>query len=207
MLIRGENYNALFHLFRFYDSLRRHHEQHTGSERGTSPWFGGTDLRLSYLLADIRRLATEMLIGSFEGREVLCTGFKEIRYLESEKHFDDYIAFLAQLFPNALFIVNRRDHKEVVQSAFWRQFTPESALDELRRTDELFDRLPLLHSAVFDMNYKDLSLKSGRVRELFQRIGAPYSEDKVAAVLAQPHSYRIAPEKRNAIRLGLFDGG
>lgn len=204
VLIRGENYNALFHLFRFYHSVRGTYQQNStkraANKTTTHPWFGGADLRLSYVMSDLRRLASELLIGQVGGREhVMCLGFKEIRYLEVEQDFDNYIAFLIQLFPKALFIVNRRDHKAVVESAFWADKPLESALDELRRTDELFDRLPSLHSAVFDLNYEDISLESDRLRELYQLIGASYSAETLAPVLAQIHSYKIRPETQEKI--------
>lgn len=200
VLIRGENHNALFHLFRFYNSVRGTYQQNPENKTTTHPWFGGADLRLSYVMSDLRRLASELLIGQIGGREqVMCLGFKEIRYLEAEQDFDNYIAFLIQLFPKALFIVNRRDHKAVVESAFWADKPLESALDELRRTDELFDRLPSLHSAVFDLNYEDLSLESDKLRELYRLIGASYSEEALAPVLAQIHSYKIRPETQEKI--------
>ena len=190
VLIRGENNNALYHLFQFFDALRRSQVNHPKANRTTKPWFGAADLKLSYVLADLKRVAREMLLGQVEHREqIRCLGFKEIRYLEASDNFDEYVGFMQEIFPNALFIVNRRDHADVVRSGFWADLPSDAALAELRKIDELFDRLPTLHPHVFELNYLDMSLDSTRLKTLYDTIGAPFSPETVAAVFGELHSY------------------
>lgn len=190
VLIRGENYNAFYHLFQYFDALSRTRSNHPKANKTTRAWFGAADLKLSYLRADLRRVARETLLGQVEHREqIRCLGFKEIRYLEAADHFDEYISFLQDTFPNALFIVNRRDHGEVVRSGFWRDLPPNSALAELRKVDELFDRLATLHSQTFEIDYSDISLESRRLRVLYETIGAPFSPNLVEEVFGEVHSY------------------
>ena len=191
VLIRGENYNAFYHLFQYFDALRRTQTAHPQATKTTKAWFGAADLKLSYMLADLRRVAREALLGQVEHREqIRCLGFKEIRYLEAVDHFDEYVSFLNEMFPNALFIVNRRDHAEVADSGFWRDLPPDEALVELHKIDELFERLPTLHSQVFELDYSDISLESGRLKMLFETIGAPLSPSLVEEALGQVHSYQ-----------------
>lgn len=190
VLIRGENYNAFYHLFQYFDALSRTRSDHPKANKTTRAWFGAADLKLSYLRADLRRVARETLLGQVEHREqVRCLGFKEIRYLEAADHFDEYISFLQDTFPNALFIVNRRDHAEVIKSGFWSDLPPDEAHVELHKIDGLFDRLPNLHPQVFEFDYSDLSLESGRLKILFETIGAPFSPSLVEEVLGEIHSY------------------
>lgn len=196
VLIRGENYNALYHLFQFFDALRRTKADHPSATMPTEAWFGAADLKLSYVLADLRRVAREMLLGQVEHREqVRCLGFKEIRYLESVERFDEYVAFLRDIFPNALFIVNRRDQDEVVASGFWADLPSDEALAQLRSVDKIFDRLSTLHPDVFELGYSDLTLESDRLRALYEKLGAHFSPDTVDAVLGEVHSY--APKQEH----------
>lgn len=190
MLIRGENNNALYHLFQFFDALRRTKADHPKAIDSTKAWFGAADLKLSYVLADLRRVAREVLLGQVEHREqIRCLGFKEIRYLQFAEKFEEYVAFLRDVFPNALFIVNRREHAEVMESGFWKNLESVDALAELRSIDKLFDRLPALHPDVFEINYSELTLESSRLRELYERIGAQFVFSSVEAVLGKVHSY------------------
>lgn len=190
VLIRGENYNAFYHLFQYFDALRRTQTDHPKATKTTRAWFGAADLKLTYVLADLRRVAREALLGQVEHREqIRCLGFKEIRYREAADHFDEYVGFLTDMFPNALFIVNRRDHGEVARSGFWADIPSDEALAELLEIDKLFDRLPNLHPQVFELDYSDISLKSGRLKMLYETIGAPFSPGLVEDILGQVHSY------------------
>jgi hypothetical protein len=190
VLIRGENYNAFYHLFQYFDALSRTRSDHPKANKTTQPWFGAADLKLRYMLADLRRVARETLLGQVEHREqIRCLGFKEIRYSEAADHFDEYVGFLEDIFPNALFIINRRDHREVARSGFWNDVPYEEALAELHEIEKLFGRLPTLHSQTFELDYSDISLESGRLKMLFETIGAPFSPNLVEEVLGEVHSY------------------
>ena len=195
VLVRGENNNATYYLYKFFDALSRTHNQHKKATSTKHPWFGAAELKLSYMLAELKRVATEMLLGQVEYREnIRCLGFKEIRFLEAAEHFDDYIVFLQMLFPNALFIVNRRDHAEVAKSGFWSDMETDAVMSRLQQTDQLFDKLHRLHPHVFEINYSELTSGSARIRELYEVIGAPYSPEEVSSVLGQVHSY--APRQK-----------
>ena len=196
VLIRGENHNAFYRLFQYFDALRRTQTDHPKATKTTRPWFGAADLKLSYMLADLRRVARETLLGQVEHREqIRCLGFKEVRYLEVADHFDEYVGFLTDIFPNALFIVNRRDHGEVARSGFWADIPSDEALAELLEIDKLFDRLPNLHPQVFELDYSDISIESGRLQALWKTIGADFPRDQVKTLLSEVHSYAPRQER------------
>jgi hypothetical protein len=196
VLIRGENHNALYHLFQFFDALSRTHTAHPKAVMTTQPWFGAGDLKLSYMLADLRRVAREILLGQVAHREqIRCLGFKEIRYLDTAEDFDEYVGFLKDIFPNALYIVNRREHAEVTGSDFWSRLPTDAAVADLRKIDQLFDRLRELHSHVFELNYSDISLGSARLRALYDTIGAHFSPEEVEAILGLVHGYAPVQER------------
>lgn len=196
VLIRGENYNALYHLFKAFSALRSTQADHPKATATTQPWFGAADLKLTYILADLRRVAQAILLGQVEHREqIRCLGFKEIRYLEAAENFDEYIAFLQEIFPNALFIINRRDHGEVARSGFWADNPCDETLAELHEIDKLFNRLPNLHPQVFELDYSDISMESGRLEALWKTIGADFPRDQVKTLLSEVHSYAPRQEQ------------
>ena len=92
---------------------------HPKASRPSPPWCGAADLRLNRIMSDLRLIRDEILLGNIVTTEpILCSGFKEIRFLESLENFDEYIVFLRELFPDALFIVNRRVMKTSRKARF-----------------------------------------------------------------------------------------
>lgn len=124
-LIRGENRDALHHLFQFEKTMR------TESTRGprrklrepTHPFFGIAGYPRERAVRQLRRLATETVMRPKE--ETRVTGFKEIRWYHSD--LEDYVAWLREVFPGARFLVNTRNHADVLKSKWWAGGEDKSA--------------------------------------------------------------------------------
>ena len=121
-LIRGENRQALRHLYEMHQVLMRQKRSHSGFiNRGeplpvTHP-FHGIDGYPNSAHKSFRRLALELLLRPEEDTRV--TGFKEIRWADED--VVGYVRFLRNVFPGARFVINTRDLDAVAASAWWAE--------------------------------------------------------------------------------------
>ncbi|GKX35004.1 MAG: hypothetical protein MnENMB40S_26220 [Rhizobiaceae bacterium MnEN-MB40S] len=180
--IRGENANALMHLFRAYEAAHRtRYTQGKPEHADTSPWFGADKVAPS----EFGDALVDCFVRQILKPEPTATwlGFKEIRYHELGDRLADYLDFLQQFFPNAHFIFNRRSHSDVAKSGWFAQRpaeTVEKIVGEMdaafldyhenhpgnsRITDyEAFSEDPRCLKPVFDMLGEELDLP--RCREI-----------------------------------------
>lgn len=184
-LLRGENWDALHHLYRFHTTLA------DGSRRWdparlrqrTHPFFGAGDFPVRRSLEGIRRLVLDTVLRPREDTRV--TGFKEIRWYHED--VEDYVAWLREVFPGARFVVNTRDHDEVRRSGWWAR-NPENA-DQLPVVEARILALAEgLGEAAYRVHYNDYVADPTRLRGLFDWLGEPFDEAAVRKVLATRHS-------------------
>ncbi|WP_372888800.1 sulfotransferase [Sphingomonas sp.] len=128
------------------------------------------------------------------------------------------LPILARLFPQARFVIMRRDPRDVVLSCFRVNFTPGAgawAFSELEETARHYDALMRLidlacetlpiayHEVRYDRLVGDFE---PTVRALAEFIGLPWTEDFAAfASTAQNRGVRTASETQ--VRKGLYNGG
>ncbi|WP_296602165.1 sulfotransferase [Nocardioides sp.] len=184
-LIRGENRDALHHLFQFEKTMR------TESTRGprrklrepTHPFFGITGYPRERAVRQLRRLATETVMRPKE--ETRVTGFKEIRWYHSD--LEDYVAWLREVFPGARFLVNTRNHADVLKSKWWAGGEDKSAhLAEIER--RLLALAESLGDAAYHVHYDDYVADPASLRGMFAWLGEEFDEAAVRATLAVRHS-------------------
>jgi Sulfotransferase family len=183
-LIRGENWDALHHLYAFHRTLEDGSRKWDPARlrQRTHPFYGAGDFPVRRSLAGIRALALDTVLRPKADTRV--TGFKEIRWYHDD--LEDYVAWLRSVFPGARFVVNTRDHDEVLRSGWWAKH-PENAaalpaIEEriLALSDELGD-------AAYRLHY-DYVADPALLRGLFDWLGEPYDEAAVRAVLETRHS-------------------
>ncbi len=138
---------------------------------------------LARSLLDIRRLALDTVIRP--ERDTRVAGFKEIRWYHDD--LEDYVAWLREVFPGARFLVNTRDHADVLQSKWWA--TEEGAAERLtgieRRILALADALG---DAADRVHYDEYVADPTVLRGMFAWLGEEFDEAAVRAVLAVRHS-------------------
>jgi hypothetical protein len=184
-LIRGENWAALHHLFRFHQTLD------DGSRRWdparlrqrTHPFFGAGDFPVRASLELTRDLVVGTVLRPKEDTRV--TGFKEIRWYQPD--VGDYVAWLRQVFPGARFVVNTRNHAEVLQSGWWAK-RPENAAALPDVEARILALAASLGDAAYRVHYDDYVADPTVLRGLFEWLGEPYDEAAVRAVLGTRHS-------------------
>ncbi len=189
-LIRGENYNFCYGLFKSYQRLLQA-KLRLHSNTPQHPWYGAKLLDEEVFLGYAGKMIKDLLLADEkDNQEIICYGFKEIRYTKlSTAELFDYLSFFTKVMPRVAFIFNTRNMKDVVKSGWWVDYDPENTITELERTESNFKTYLQNHDNCFHIDYSDVVAKSDRLVALFEFLGAPYSEDKVNEVLSLPHSY------------------
>ncbi len=193
-LVRGENRQAMRHLWEFHRTAvqERQRQRRSQENRGLEPgghtaadaFFGIDDFPVRRSLAGIRRLAVETLLRPAPDTRV--TGFKEIRW--SEEDVGDYVAWLRRVFPDARFVVNTRDLDDVSRSKWWAE--DPAARDGLQAVEaRLLDLAASLGDAGFHVHYDDYVADPSRLRPLFEWLGEEYDEGRLRDVFETRHSY------------------
>lgn len=193
-LIRGENRQALRHLWEFHRAAvqerkrqRRSQEQRglePGSHTATDAFFGIDEFPVRRSLAGIRQLALDTILRPEHDTRV--TGFKEVRWLEED--VAAYVEWLQRVFPGARFVINTRNLDDVSQSKWWAGYP--DARDVLRAVEtRLLELASSLGAAGFHVHYDDYAADPSRLRPLFEWLGEEYDEARVSAVMETRHSY------------------
>jgi len=212
VLVRGENHNLCHGLYRSYRALSESKRQFGGdfSRKVEHPWYGSALLDADRFLADARTLVMNQLLQGPEAQGARCVGFKEIRYtagnLDGDADEDyttrlhGYLDFLAQLFPKLGIVILTRPHDQVANSFWWKRYAPEH-VDKLLtdfETNALAWKSEQARS--YRIDYTDVTGQTSRLAGLFDFIGARYSPDEVAQVLAREHSAENRPETLGQMR-------
>jgi len=183
-LIRGENRDALHHLFLFHSTLateRARVGQDNGRQR-THPFYGIGDVPLDRSIADIRGLVLDTVLRPKPDTRV--TGFKEIRWYHPD--LQEYVAWLREVFPGAKFLVNTRNHADVLRSGWWAEGDHASGLAEAE--SGILDLAESLGDAACRVHYDDYVADPTVLRGMFEWLGEPWDEAAVRAVMEKKHS-------------------
>jgi hypothetical protein len=186
-LIRGENRDAVYHLYRFHrtctDEARRVARKDGRRRPVTHPFFGIDAFPADRSLEQVRELVTRTLLRPDPGTRV--AGFKEIRWYQVD--LAEYVAFLREVFPGARFLVNTRDHEAVLASAFWQDKPRDGRLQRAEKA--ILDVAADLGSAAHRVHYDDYVEDPGRLAAMFDWLGEPFDEARVREVMSVRHSY------------------
>lgn len=192
-LIRGENQQAVRHLFHFHrDCLAEKQRRHPRrTSHSTHPWFGINGFDEAVSLDRIRELVDATLLRPEPDTRV--TGFKEIRWYHED--LADYVAWLRQLFPGSRFVVNTRNLDDVAASGWWAQ-KPDAreVLEGIeRRILEVADGLG---DAAYRVHYDDFVADPTVLQGLFAWLGEPWDGERVRATMEVRHS--VVPNRQQA---------
>jgi len=183
--IRGENGNALFHLWKGLTVLKHAEKQHgdLGRDR-RSPWFGCHQYDLGIFEADcVRSFADNVLTKS---ADALVRGFKEIRYTRedmTDDEFDGFMTFLLEAFPDSRLVFNRRNPESVSRSRYWASWPAEEVISFVEDADARFARTAARCNRAFSVDYESYTGNPGSLSLLFDFLGQDLDIDKVQGVL------------------------
>jgi len=188
-LIRGENRDAVYHLYKFHATCaaeKARHRKGGGADRqddSTQPFFGILGYPGNKAIVTIRRLITETLLRPQPDTRV--TGFKEIRWYQPD--LAEYVAFLQRVFPDAKFVVNTRNHADVAKSKWWAE--KDNSVETLARIEgQILAVTEQLGDAAYHVHYDDYVADPSVLQGLIEWLGEEYDAARVAEVMGVPHS-------------------
>ncbi|MFC0007399.1 sulfotransferase [Micromonospora siamensis] len=188
--IRGENANALHHLYQAVRAVRDGRETHQGGNRATDPWYGVDQWRPDGFERALVDAFVANVLRPAPGDRVL--GFKEIRYTsEHVKDLDGYLDFLRTAFPQSRIVFNHRLPADVAKSAWWAQ-NPH-ALKRIEAADARMRAVPA-DDRHFHFQFDEIDDSLANIRQLFGWLGEEVDEQRVRRTLQTPHSYRPGEE-------------
>jgi hypothetical protein len=183
-LIRGENRDAVHHLFLFHKTLATERVR-AGQRRlrqRTHPFFGIGDFPLNRSLRQCRRLLLTTVMRPRPDTRV--TGFKEIRWYHPD--LEEYVAWLREVFPQARFLVNTRNHDDVLKSGWWANGDHTAQLADIET--RLLALADSLGDAAYRVHYDDYVADPCVLKGMFEWLGEEFDEEAVRRTLAVPHS-------------------
>lgn len=187
-LIRGENRAAPFRLYQFHQGITAAGDRFSRREQLTSrdSWYGIDQYKSGEALFRMRELMLRCLLQPADDTRV--TGFKEIRWFQPD--WQDYIAFLCELFPRARFVINTRDHSGVVKSQWWTKMDRDAALAQLREHERQFEEMcELLGERAYRVHYDEYIADRGRLAGLFDWLGERFDRATIDSVMDVRHSF------------------
>ncbi len=182
--IRGENNNALAHLFGFYESLVEARTKNTVEVPAPhGPWYGINEVDPE----DIARQTIDMFV-----RDVLHVpagtvraGFKDILFHEvGVDRFHAYMDFIRKFFTPAKIIFNTRNVDAVANSGWWKDEDYYDVLDMVETCDALYSSYTQQYPEdCIQTRYEDLKGNPMAFERLYDFLGEPFDEAKVDETL------------------------
>lgn len=160
-LVRGENNFYVLPLYRSMASIRsfrRIHMKHN-PRASHSAFFGLHEIEPESFVRSTHDLMTGHMLGSAGRREVDVLGFKEVLWHritpgETGRFFD----FMDKVFPGCQFVLNEREHENVVGSGFWQRHDKDEVLAAIHRVEEIQEFLRRTRPRrVLDLRYELLT--------------------------------------------------
>ena len=203
--MRGENMDFCRGLYEAWRSLILSTDMHANDKNvqyPTSPWYGADQLNSDEFIHQCKNIIRNQLMPQ-KTSNVICYGFKEIRYLH---HLDDlhyYLDFLQQVVPDCAIIFNMRSHDDVyasMLSTFRKDLAEQddpakqqAVLDNLRRADDIFRDYSRSNPNCYINHYVNLIQGPDKLKPLFDFLGAKLNKKKINNTLRKIHSYDIRP--------------
>jgi hypothetical protein len=192
VLVRGENNNFIYGLYEAYKKLIDT-RTHADISQPNHSWYGAEEIDLELFLDDCQQIVRNVLLADKKNdKNLVCYGFKEIRYFEiyqQQKDIADYLNFLSKIFPNPAFIFNVRNLDDVLNSGWWKNMNKTELRAELMELETAFHAYRETHpDNTFLISYEDVVCQSNNFQLLFDFLGAEYLEN-IDKVLFTPHGY------------------
>lgn len=140
VLVRGENGFYVLSLYRAMataTTFRAKHARHQ-PRRVTSAFYGVHEVSAKRFVAMTRNLMVQTLLGGERRNAVEVLGFKEVLWHEvTPEETEGFFAFFDKVFPGARYVLNSRDHEDVLASGFWRRRDDDEGVASVRRVEEI----------------------------------------------------------------------
>ena len=160
-VVRGENNFYVLPLFRslaLVRGFRKTHLKHN-PRASHSAFYGLHEIKPHDFVLSARQLMTGSMLGAERPGSVDVLGFKEVlwhrvRAEETERFF----GFLDEVFPGCQYVLNERNHEQVVGSGFWQGHEKDAVMSSIYRVEEIQEHLRRTRPGrVLDLRYELLT--------------------------------------------------
>jgi len=185
--IRGENNNALAPLALAWDTIHKskniqNHLKKNKTSTPDRPWYGAELINGPQLGKELAEVFVRQVLAPPKGTRV--AGFKEIRWGGNIPFLPTLLNYAHEMFPNAHFIFNTRDHDEIARSGWWANMEPERVKAKIAKIDVAFARyLETYPGRGIHIHYNDYAKNPKALEPLFKYLGEGFDLDHVSAVL------------------------
>ncbi len=185
-LIRGENRDAVHHLYNFQRHVLEQKAQHTHATPlgPSSGWYGIDEFPQVVAIASLRAVVVRTLLRPEADTRV--AGFKEIRWWYPD--WAEYIDFLDELLPGVRVVINTRNHDDVAKSKWWPERDDPMGMLE-RYEKRLADIEARFGDRAYRLHYDDWVADHDVLRGLYDWLGETFDRRTVDAVMAVRHSH------------------
>jgi Sulfotransferase family len=186
VLIRGENSGALRGLVQSWQAAKTAHDMFSPeSDKPTSSWYGAAYMDLDSYGHDLAACFIRNILKP--PPDVHIMGFKEIRYHVTADELAFEMEFIRRFFPRSAFLINTRDLEATIVSS--KKAGHGVSEEELVASDQLLRDVAKSSPAdVFHIHYDDYLDDPGRLKSLFDFLGAYVEQDALQNVLDTKHS-------------------
>jgi len=169
--IVGENYATLEPLYRAANRVRRSKATWGKEELPKNhPWFGAARLepvRFEHRMAEL--FVKEIIQPPMDARWI---GFKEIRHPALGDDLGDYLDFMRGSFPNAHFVFNSRNARDVAKSTWWAKMPETEVTETLEAADARFRAYAAAHpDYAAHVQFEDVVADPASLRGVFDMLG------------------------------------
>jgi len=182
--IRGENNHTLYPMYLAYRrAFEARHSHGQMPQSPADPWYGANDINPKAFGRRLCQVFLRQIVQPPEGTRV--AGFKEIRFHEAgEELFEPYLDFIAEHFPNTHFVFNTRGWEAVSRSSWWATMDPDLVRGIIEGADRLFAAYAAKNpERCHIMKYEEFRGKAAAFKPLFDFLGEPFDEAKVADII------------------------
>ena len=187
--IRGENSNALYHLYQACQSVTETASRGRFGQQAEPdmPWYGAGATRPLIF----KNQCLEMFLRNVlaPDAETTVTGFKEIRHVPfymKDAEFQSYMDFLIDEFPGARIVFNSRNAEAVSKSAWLAESDPKQIISDVMRCDQRFRQFTERSELAMHMRYEDYVADHGLIHELFHFLDLEFDPAVVERVFSKP---------------------
>lgn len=189
VMVRGENNNALFPLFKSWQALTESPDIGQMRAQGLTsnaaqPWFGAEQIDTgAYGRALCSSFAAQVLR---PGPDIRLCGFKEIRTIAQPSDYRSYLEFKRTCFPNARFVFNTRDPVAVSRSSWWRRHDPTEVMSMIHSADAVFRGFVAAHpDQSIMLKYDSYIVDHGAFAPLFDMLGDRPAPDDLQSIMTE----------------------
>lgn len=182
--LRGENHNVIESIW--HAAARARLAKNTwgkNQQPASHPWYGADQVKpMIFARGMIDSFVNNVMCPAPDSRYF---GFKEIRYNVFGDRLSEVLDFMRFHFKDAFFVFNTRNVDSVAQSAWWKDWNRDDVVSLVQNMDRRFAEYHAAHPDYTALlSYEDFSSNTLALRPFFAKLGEPFDEERIKAVLS-----------------------